>query len=280
MNKKFALPVFCFVLILGTVAFSVNLKRAYATPAGDGKTLILYDATSGVIPATGMMNFANFPPDATVPRYENGTTVLDTTISGDGTYAGWIAEGTMTPGFPILDRAAGFQVDFTVQVENESHANNNRAGFSMIILSADVRGIELAFWKNEIRAQDDDTTGMLFKLGEGTTFTTTTGPINYRLSILNNTYTLTANSVTILSGPLRDYRNFKGFPDPYETPNFLFLGDDTTSAQARIRLAYVSVTGREGAAPTTSSSPPLGVTPGSSPTPLKDFEPCSSIHQP
>jgi hypothetical protein len=29
--------------------------------------------------------------------------------------------------------------------------------------------------------------------------------------------------------------------NPYRTPNFIFLGDDTSSAQARIKLAYVAV---------------------------------------
>jgi len=283
MNKKFALPAFCFVLILGTTLFSLNLDHTPAAAAFGGKTLILYDAASGIIPPSGTMNFADFPPGAAPPKFENRATLLDTTATGNNTYAGWVSTGTTIPGFPILDRTAGFQVNFIVQVESESHANKNRAGLSVIILSDDAKGIELAFWENEIHAQNDDATGGLFKHGEATTFTTTIGLINYQVSIINDTYTLTANSVVILKGPIRDYSNFSGFPDPYETPNFLFLGDDTTSAQASMRLAYVSVTGTESTIPPDSSSnsptPSVRITPGSSPTPMmKDFESCSSIY--
>lgn len=280
MNKKFGLPALCFFLIFGSALCSLNLKRASATSAVGGKTLVLYDANAGAIPAAPLMNFTDFPPGAAPPTYANGVTVVDTTTSGNSTYAGWISNVTTTPGFPILDRTTGFQVDFILRVESESHANNNRAGSSIILLSDDRRGIELAFWENEIWAQNDDETGGLFKHGEGTTFATTAGLINYQMIVVNDTYTLTANTEPILTGPLRDYSKFEGFPDPYETPNFLFLGDDTTSAQARIRLRFVSVTGTERPTPTTRSSsnstaPSVNITPGSSPAPtVKKFVSC------
>jgi hypothetical protein len=35
--------------------------------------------------------------------------------------------------------------------------------------------------------------------------------------------------------------SFEGPVNPYRTPNFIFLGDDTGSARAKIRLAYVAV---------------------------------------
>jgi len=270
MNKKIALPALCFFLIFGSALCSLNLKRASATSAVGGKTLVLYDAAAGALPAAPLMNFTDFPAGVASPTYENGVTIMDTTTSGSSTYAGWISNGSATHGFPILDRTAGFQVDFTVQVENESHTNNSRAGFSIIILGQDVKGIELAFWENEIWAQNDENTGGLFKHGEGTTFATTAGLIHYQVIVVNDTYTLTANNKPILTGPLRDYSKFSGFPDPYETPNFLFLGDDTTSAQSRIRLGLVSVTGTER---TTTTSSPL---PANSPTPSLDIAPFPS----
>jgi len=284
MNKKISFSAICFLLIFGTALFSLNLKRASATQASGEKTLILYDAASGETPDAQLMSFFDFPPGDIIQTYENGSTTLDTTTSGNSTYAGWISNATNTLGFPSLNRAAGFQLDFTIQVENESHTNNNRSGFSVIILSEDARGIELAFWENEIWAQNDDTTGGLFTHGEGTTFPTTTGPINYQLVVVNDTYTLTAKDAPILNGPLRDYSKFEGFPDPYQSPNFLFLGDDTTSAQARIRLIYVSVTGTERATPATDPSPSNLSTPNPSPTAVKEVEPCPWMpwihHQP
>lgn len=275
MIKKFGFSALCFLLIFGTALFSLNLKRVSAIQAGEEKTLILYEAASGTTPDAQLMSFFDFPPGNAIPTYESGSTTLDTTTAGNSTYAGWTSNATNTLGFPSLDRAAGFQMDFTIQVENESHTNDKRAGFSIIILSEDARGIELAFWENEIWAQNDDATGGLFTRGEGIIFPTTTGLINYQIIVINDSYTLTANGASILTGPLRDYSKFEGFPDPYQTPNFLFLGDDTTSAQARIRLAYVSVTGTERTTPATGLSPSNSPTPILSATAVKDFESCS-----
>ncbi|MGZ9223661.1 MAG: choice-of-anchor Y domain-containing protein, partial [Anaerolineales bacterium] len=256
-------------------------KPASATSAVGGKTLVLYDAAAGALPTAPLMNFTDFPPGAASPAYANGMTFLDTTTSGNSTYAGWISNVTTTPGFPTLDRTVGFQLDFALQIDSESHTNNNRAGFSIIVLSDDARGIELAFWENEIWAQNDQKTGGLFRHGEGTLFATTTGLINYQVIVVNDTYTLTANTEPILTGPQRDYSQFEGFPDPYETPNFLFLGDDTTSAQARIQLGFVSITGTERPTPTTSASsnsatpPSVNTVSDSSATPaIKNFVSC------
>jgi len=279
MKKRFVFPGLCFFLIIVSAFYSLNLEVARAAPSAGEKTLVLYDAASGAIPGVPLMNFTDFPPGVAPPIYSDGVTVLDTTISGQGTYAGWTSFGATTPGFPILDRNAGFQVEFTLQIENESHGNNNRSGFSLIILSEDARGIELAFWENEIWVQSDSSTGGLFNHGEGITFPTTTGLINYQLTMTGDTYTLTANTQSILTGLVRNYSDFDGFPDPYQTPNFLFLGDNTTSAQARVRLRFVSVTGSEPVMPTGTSTsistsiPQLTV----SPTPLSSVNPIPSL---
>ena len=62
--------------------------------------------------------------------------------------------------------------------------------------------------------------------------------------MLGNSYTLAANGSTVLAGSLRDYTLAPPPPlplNPYHTPNLIFLGDDTSSAQARIRLRSVAV---------------------------------------
>ena len=143
----------------------------------------------------------------------------------------------------------GYTVSFTVQVELEDHAgsdkNNDgiedRAGFSLIVLSSDKRGIELGFWKDRIWAQEGGTGSTLFTQAEGAAFDTQSARIPYALAVQGDTYTLSSNGTPILSGNLRDYTAFSGFPDPYETPNLIFLGDDTSSASANIQLAYVEV---------------------------------------
>ncbi len=274
MKPTRLLPLLFVLLFFGSLV-SIFPKNVLATqaPIGGGFTLLLYDATSGTIPAAPLMNFAALPP-GTNPVYEGGATVLDTTAN-NGIYAGWVSEGTITPGFPILDRANGFQVDVTVQVEAEAHANNNRAGYSLIALGSDAKGIELAFWGNEIWAQNDTATGGLFTHGEGVVFDTTANLVDYQVIIVSDTYTLTANATPILTGPVRDYTDFSGFPDPYETPNFLFMGDDTTSAQARIRLTYVSITGtgQPTATPTPTFTPSPTATGSLTPEPTATFTP-------
>lgn len=275
------------LLLSSLAAFLIPATTLFAST----KTLVLYDAASGSMPSAPLMGFLALPQDAALLTYADGVTIMDTTAAGNETYAGWVATGAASPGFPILDRAAGFKVNFTVQVEHESHTGNHRAGFSMIVLGEDAKGIELAFWEDQIWAQSDDRTGGLFTHGEGVAFAATAGLVEYQLSMVGNTYTLTANGETILSGPVRDYSSFNGFPDPYETPNFLFLGDDTTSAQARVRLSFLSITGTEPVVPTVESTragtsppfptvttPPLpSATPNPSPTPTGTaFELCPS----
>ena len=228
-----------FTLIFVSAAYSYHPALFSA-----GKTLVLYDAASGAIPSTSLMSFTDFPPGVALPTFSDAATVLDTTISGTDTYAGWVAGEVTTPGFPILDRTVGVRVNFTLQVDSEAHTNNDRAGFSVIILDKDAQGIELSFWENEIWVKGDDATGGLFKHGEGIAFGTS-ALTDYQVIFMGDKYTLTANAELLLTGPLRDYSAFAGFPDPYETPNFLFLGDNTTSAQARVRLRFVSVTGTE-----------------------------------
>jgi hypothetical protein len=181
------------------------------------------------------MIYASFPFNS-YHTFSNSLTTLDT-MAANSIYAGYFGSDSV----PELDRTRGYTLHFTVQIDSESHANNNRAGFSAIVLSSDVRGIELGFWQDEVWAQHDDNTGALFTHGEGAAFDTTTGLIAYKLAILSDTYSLSANNTPVLSGALRDYSNFVGPIDPYETPNLIFLGDDTTSAQAQIQLAYAAV---------------------------------------
>lgn len=269
IKPKVVFPILVVLFITGSVATIPGLRHVRAAPSAAISTLVLYDAALGAIPAAPLVGFTDFPPGAATPIYADGVTILDTTSAGSDTYAGWVTNGAATPGFPSLDRVEGFQVNFTLQVEAESHDSNHRAGFSIIILSQDSRGLELAFWENEIWAQGDDSTGGLFRHGEGIAFNTSTGLTEYQVTIAGDAYTLSADAQPILSGPVRDYSNFDGFPDPYETPNFLFFGDDTTSAQARVRLSFISVTGTQPVSPTSTGFP----TNTSSPLPTASFTP-------
>ncbi len=148
--------------------------------------------------------------------------------------------------FPSLDRAKGFELSFSLSLENESHSNANRAGFSVSLLGSDSRGVELAFWGNEIWAQQSNPP---FTHGEGINIDTTVQR-DYRLSIRSDTYVLVSGAGQLLTGSVRDY---SGFGSPYNLPNFLFIGDNTSSGAAGVLLGPVSLESNLSAVPEPSS---------------------------
>jgi hypothetical protein len=130
-----------------------------------------------------------------------------------------------------LSLGDSFRLRVDVAIVSETHSSSNRAGFAIIALNSAAQGIELSFWQDEVWVQN-----VGFTHGEGVAFDTTSGINRYDLFLVGSLYWLEINGVQRLSGSIRDY---SGFGPPYNIPNFLFLGDDTTSAAARIRLAYV-----------------------------------------
>ncbi len=174
-----------------------------------------------------------------VQTFSTPVTLLDT-MPQVSDYAGYFAKPAL---YPPLDRVSGYQALFTVQVMSETHVIPDRAGFSLLVESSDKRGIELGFWVDEVWAQEGGSSRP-FTHAEGATFTTTTDLIAYRLSVLGDSYTLAADGSTVLSGSLRDYTVAPppSLPlNPYNTANLIFLGDDTSAAQALIKLRSVAM---------------------------------------
>jgi hypothetical protein len=215
------------------------------------ETITLYDATLGGTPDTqGKLAFRASPDAIATQIYADGCTILDS-IASQTDAAGYFADPRA---IPALDRAAGYALRFTVQVVAEYHADSDkdgdgigdRAGFSVIVLSSDTKGIELGFWEDQIWALEqgaaEPPAGTLFTHAEGAWFDTTGRMNAYTLAMRDDHYDLSSNGATILRGRLRDYTTFEGPVNPYRTPNFIFLGDDTGSARAVIRLAYVALT--------------------------------------
>jgi hypothetical protein len=189
----------------------------------------LYDAAWNTLPAQQGWGYAAFPGQAT-QALDAGAVRLDT-WSASVEQAGY---GRTSP-IP-LDRRAGFTILFTARVSQESHGSPDRAGFSVIVLGQDRRGIELGFWTNAVFAQADLP---LFTHAEDVAFDTAGDDVDYALTIIQDRYQLRADGQPILAGPLRDYTAFSGFIDPYETPDFVFLGDDTTSARAVVSIRRI-----------------------------------------
>lgn len=179
----------------------------------------LYNATSGQTP--GNSGWTTFAPGAS--EFMGVGYVDFSTIALNSLQGGYTRSVTFGNSFHL-------RVD--VGIVDENHATNDRAGFAIIALDSAAQGIELSFWEDEVWVQN-----VGFTHGEGVAFNTTSGINQYDLFVGGGTYRLEINGVQRLSGATRDY---SGFGAPYNIPNFLFLGDDTTSAAARIQLAFVS----------------------------------------
>lgn len=206
----------------------------------------LYDGGLGGTPDTqGKLRYHASPEAVASQQYAGGATLLDTMeLVADA--AGYMLDPRLGL---VLDHAAGYELRFTAQLLDEDHSLSDkdgdgvgdRAGFSVILLSVDRMGVELGFWPDQVWAQEQGAAeppqGTLFTHAEGAPLDTSAGLIDYTLGIRGDAYTLSAGGEAILSGPLRDYTAFEGPVNPYRTPNFIFLGDDSGSARARVRLA-------------------------------------------
>lgn len=209
----------------------IAVALAVALLAGGlGQAQTLYDGSVGTLPeAQGWIFGAvgTFSIEAT-----NDVAVLDTS------YAASTQAGCTQVIAPGLDRAQGFTLLFAAQIDAEAHNSTDRAGFSVILLADDKQGIELGFWTDTIFAQSD---APLFTHGEDALLPTTDSLTAYALTLLGTNYVLRANGVPLLSGPVRDYTEFGGLVSPYRIPNFLFLGDNTRSASASVRIGRIAL---------------------------------------
>ncbi len=209
---------------------------------------VLFDPGLGSLPgAQGSLYFCSggaaafcLGPDGTQSLVGEGVVLDSTTIAAPNENAGQVGFANSLPPLilpPVaLDRSAGFTLQFDLRVDFESHASNDRAGFSVIVISSDLRGIELGFWNDEVWAQNWSP-GDEFTHGEGAAFDTTANLTSYTLGILDNNYTLSAGSSPLLAGVLRDY-SAEGVP--YAVGNFIFFGDDTSRARAVVTLGEIA----------------------------------------
>ena len=237
--------VFVITAVFLGVLFSLSsllhpLQTAYSAAQA---TSLLYDSSLGNTP--DQQNFNYLALNATPPFlaqatqvYSDQVTVLDTTPE-IGDYAGYTVSRTVVP---TLSQAAGFELSLDLRVISENHSSIHRAGFSLILLSEDLYGVELAFWEDEIWAQTFN--GNDFVHAEGVRYDTTSALTNYKVTVISDTYLLSANDVPLLSGAVRQYTDWDSgiLPDPYEQPNQLFLGDDTSSAATKVWIGDVALT--------------------------------------
>jgi hypothetical protein len=156
--------------------------------------------------------------------------------------------------FPVLDRQAGYDLTFTAKMDSQTNNGNNgslRAGFNILVLSSDQMGIEIGFRNPNTKAtpstpdifsQDNRSFNVIGEVNNNVggildDFTT------YNLQVRGDQYRLSTGSTLLLNGNLRNYSSTEGFGSAvYQTPNFLFLGDNTTSAGGTTQIRDITVT--------------------------------------
>jgi hypothetical protein len=199
--------------------------------------VVLYDGGAGTSPQSqGWLSYYSLPGTG-VLTVAGGRTTYDSTASAAerGGFSSHTIVGTLVnTAFPVRDRSVGYTVSIDLKLLSETHASNDRAGFSIIVLSSDLQGIELGFWTNEIWAQS----GPSFTHAESFAANTTAANTTYDLTIQGSSYSLLANGTPILSGPLRNYSSF-GLP--YNLPSYLFIGDNTSSAAGAFEFSRLAV---------------------------------------
>ena len=226
--------------------FAVFLTVAFCSPLQAG---VLYDGSLNTPPGAQGWHYGSNPPFVAVAgeTVGGGATPLDSSpVIGES--AGYFSQ--IPPIFPkhsgigVLDSTAGFALRFTVQINSETHASPDRAGFNVILIDSNSMGVELSFWADEIFAQTDTP---LFTHSPTEQATIPTGAMTqYTLAFSGGAYSLSTAGGVLFGGPLKDYSAFDhaaaGLPmDPYETPNFIFLGDDTSRGAASVSISRVEL---------------------------------------
>jgi hypothetical protein len=171
--------------------------------------------------------------------------------------AGWsnytFTGSAVNPAFPTLDRTTGFSVGVTLQLNSNHEHHVDQAGSRS---SRSAATTSASNWHRPTTAAVGTKSSRRTKARPSRLASPAPRPIsaalpnaatltNYTLTIVGSTYTFASGSTMILTGALRDYSNEPG-PDapvanPYELNSYLFLGDDTTSANGSTTFSLVTV---------------------------------------
>ncbi len=220
------LSIFCFYEIIPAQTITTSYKET-----------VLYDAELGTDPdQQNWLYLSNRLTESNVRRHtEDDIHILDTMADLTET-AGYFGNVQQSLNF---DRNKGFSFHIELQIIQEYHTSDNRAGFSVILLSEDARGIELAFWEDYIWVYDEH-----FLKTERFTINTTDRLRRFSVEISGDNYSIFIDDNFALNGPVRDYSDFPmpdNYPNIYGTPNFFFFGNNTSRAASKTAISRVSV---------------------------------------
>lgn len=207
------------------LARSAAAAAASLLLASQAWTATLYDAGLGTLPS----NQGWLTAGAGYSESVGGGTYKFETLSDNAVQA-----GSARLAVPGLDTAAGFTLDFSLKLLQETHADDNqRAGFSFIVTGADARkAIEIAFWTDHVWAYTES-----FEHGADAAFATT-ALTDYALVVKDDAWTLLAGGHALIGGAMVDY---SAHGAPYDLPSFVFFGDDTSRAASSIELGRIAL---------------------------------------
>lgn len=210
--------VFCIALSIASLASATVLYQGNgsSTPVDQGYFLYISGAS-------------------TTNTTSGGVTTLNSTAD-NADQPGW-GKNIFNGSFPTMDRTGnGYVVSLDMTVLAQNTTSNDRAGISLIALSSDHMGVEIAFFTNEVWAYNFSAPST-FTHGEGHALNTTAAT-TYDLAIHGSTYELFAGGNSILTGALRDYSPHGA---PYTINNFIWLGDDTTESGGSFQFTRLEV---------------------------------------
>ena len=250
------------IAIAGIIAVG-SIQRATAT------TIVLYDgATFSGTPnnAPGSyLTFSSFDPlGVSAPGTQTaggGKTTLNTSSPEFlyGGYSNYTLSNTLkNVAFPILDSNAGYTLSFTIKINSQTNTGTNgpnRAGFSITALDNNKQGIEIGFRNTDIFAQNSNFNA-IDPAEQQTSFGSVLADFStYDLNVLGNNYTLSNGGNDLFSGLLRSYTiSSNPLTAVYGNPNFLFFGDNTTSAGAGVDIQNITLTTNSTAVPEPSDA--------------------------
>ena len=167
------------------------------------------------------VNRSNLTPVGTASYISSGYTQIDTMGSVDERLGFYVYKVD-------LDRTKGVNVNFNLRIQNQIISYSHRGAFDINISTNDDWGIHLYFSTNEIFSVDTDT------LRVKTVSHTATSFIDYTVNIFNGSYTVYADSASIMSGSLLNYG--VGY-------DYIGFGDRTYGAGGLVDFASMSLSG-------------------------------------
>lgn len=221
------------LLVLGAAVASLSND---VKAIGGGGT-VLYDASGpgAVLPSAAPWGWAYGATNCVACNsMDGGSTILDSSTAARAGYNKTVAGG--------LSSAGGFSLDFALRIASESHMNTDRSGTSIIVLDNAAQGVELSFWTNEVWAKNANS-AFSHDTAESIVVNTTQFERTYSITFLGGNYSLSIDGTPAFGGSVRDYAASASFPASvvYSTPNYIFFGDNTTSAGGRVALSYVAL---------------------------------------